>query len=530
MIADVIGNYLDNMEEREFDAPFISLLRGLHFTDIHFMHGAFEFGKDFIAKGYENEEFCQFAFQTKAGDLNLQDWNLVRGQLDLLRTNCLAHPAFDRQMPRRAVLVTTGRLIGGAALAAQEYSEHLKTLGEIGFSTWDRETLIQLISETPEIGLTSALTGPLLGLLGAIDQNQLLELGLEEYSRRWCTATVPSLCTSALEGAVVANRLRRQGRLDLACYATLCLIRASWTISHGSEPPESLALLVANTGRSLFRHYARDLLDLCDEDTLDPLKLIHAHEPHSAHVTYPARCLRLVEILSLLALLDREEGVPNDEVTDFITAFLRHNPGAAHPISDRWAVSLIPPLLVLQNKAAEEELIKILKNVIRWVCDRYDSGGLGLAGPYSNPDDEVSYLLGSPFEDILPVQRRSDSYVAAIVLDVAALLRLRDLFELAINDFRAVGLTLPVIEAEDVRGQYLIGGDGLTMNPNIEYSETWAPRDGWKVAPHHYRSPHRYYLERIGRPWDHLAVSAVLRDRYFLPACLAQITSVESGT
>ena len=80
-----------------------------------------------------------------------------------------------RLSARRAVLVTTGRLVGGAALAAQEYSEHLKTLGEIDFTTWDRETLIQLISDSPEVGLTGALTGALLGLLGAIDQNQVHE-------------------------------------------------------------------------------------------------------------------------------------------------------------------------------------------------------------------------------------------------------------------------------------------------------------------------------------------------------------------
>src|SRR5208337_1624191 len=101
MIADVIGSYLDNLEEREFDAPFMSLLRGLRFTDIHFLHGPFEFGKDFIAKGYDGGTFCQFAFQTKAGDLKLPAWRDCRGQIDDLRTSSLAHPAFDRQLPRR---------------------------------------------------------------------------------------------------------------------------------------------------------------------------------------------------------------------------------------------------------------------------------------------------------------------------------------------------------------------------------------------------------------------------------------------
>lgn len=528
MIAAVIGSYLDSLEEREFDAPFMALLRGLCFTDIHLLHGPFEFGKDFIAKGYDEGKPCQFAFQTKAGDLKLPDWNDCRGQIDLLRTSSLAHPAFDRQLPRKAVLVTTGRLVGGAALAAQEYSEHLKALREIDFTTWDRETLIQFISDSPEVGLAGS-TGALLGLLGAIDQGQVLDLGLEEFSRRWCMGTEVPLWKAALESAVVANRLRRQDRLDLACYVVLCLIRASWTINHGSEPPDGVGLVVANTARSLFRHYALDLLGRCSDDSLDPLKLIHAHEPYSAHVTYPARCLRVAEILALLALLEQEEGRPAHNVRDFLLAFLRNNPGASHPISDRWAVSLIPPLLVLRNSVASEEITAVLKNVIRWVGDRYDSNGLGLAGPYSSPDDEVNYLLGGPFEHLLPLQRRSDSYVATVVLDLAAMLRLKDVFELARNDFMAVGVTLPVLEASDTRGQYSIGGDGLHMTPNMEYSEAWVPHDGWKVAPHHHRTSRPYYLERIGRQWDHLAVSAVLRDRHFLPACMAFVASADQG-
>jgi len=65
MIANVIGSYLDNLEEREFDAPFMSLLRGLRFTDIHFLHGPFEFGKDFIAKGYDGGRSASSHFKQR---------------------------------------------------------------------------------------------------------------------------------------------------------------------------------------------------------------------------------------------------------------------------------------------------------------------------------------------------------------------------------------------------------------------------------------------------------------------------------
>jgi len=56
------------------------------------MHGAFEFGKDFIAKRREEGVDYQYAFQTKAGDLGLSEWRECRGQIDMLRNNSLAHP------------------------------------------------------------------------------------------------------------------------------------------------------------------------------------------------------------------------------------------------------------------------------------------------------------------------------------------------------------------------------------------------------------------------------------------------------
>ena len=91
--------------EREFDAPLLAA----GFTDVHFLHGVFEFGKDFIAKGPKPPDGDtgtgnpalwvphQFALQSKAGDL---------GEA---RLDGLAHPSFDLGLPHAGVLVTTGR-------------------------------------------------------------------------------------------------------------------------------------------------------------------------------------------------------------------------------------------------------------------------------------------------------------------------------------------------------------------------------------------------------------------------------------
>lgn len=519
MIADVIGSYLDSLEEREFDAPFMALLRSLGFHDIHFLHGTFEFGKDFIAKGDEGGAAIQYSFQTKAGNVGLAGWNECRGQIDMLRTNSLAHPAFDALLQRKAVFVTTGRLVGAAPLAAQEYGEHLKRLGEAGFVTWDRETLIDRIASSPEVGLATTADGAFLQIIGQVDQISVDEPVIERFSRRWLDGKTP-LHTAAIEASVIMNRLRRVSRLDLACYLSLCLVRAAWARGHGTQPVDPTSIMAANAGRQLFTYYTWDLVGRCGDDLFDPLNLVRGHQPISAHVTYPVRCLRLVEILGLLLLLEKDTDDPKlRSLSEFVVNFIAANPGVAHPISDRWAVSLIPPMLVLHREGKLHLATAVLKRVVKWVADRYDADGRGLAGPQASPEEEVEYLLGDPFEHV-KIEPRAESYIATVVQDLAAMLKIGDLFNIARNEFLAVGAFPSMIEVPDTASLYSLEATGIRYTANMEFADSWTPIDGWKVASHHHRAAaDYYYLERIDRQWDLLAISAVLRDRHFLETC-----------
>jgi len=520
MIADVIGNYLDNVEEREFDAPFMALLRAAGFYDIHFLHGAFEFGKDFIAKRTEAGITSQYAFQTKAGPINISAWNECRGQIDLLRTNCLAHPAFDTQIPRHAVFVTTGRLVGGAPLAAQEYSEHLAQLNEISFTTWDRERLIELMIGTPEAGIAGMASGTLLSLIGKIDEAAVTDVDLERFSRRWFTDDCGEcLARAALEAGIIANRLRLSDRLDLAAYIALCLVRAAWACGHGSAPPAETSIRASEIGRELFRRYGNDVLVRCNNDVLDPAKFIWNHNEPSAIVTYPVRCMKVMELLGLLGLLEAErESTRCDEIARLTANFCDANPGTAHPISDRWAVSLIAPSVLLWKTGHRETVRTLLTNVTRWVGDHYESNQRGLAEVRATPDEEILYLLGTPFTHV-DVPRRLESYIATIVLDLTALFEIGDVYELARNDFLAVRALPSVLEVADTAGQYVVEAVDLRSESNMPYKDKWEPDSEWKVAPHHFRGPSSLYLERIGKTWDLIAVISVLRDPHFVP-CL----------
>jgi hypothetical protein len=514
MLADVVGTYVDSLTEREFDAPFIALLRLHGFTDIHFLHGPFEFGKDFIGKRNEDAVPWQYVFQTKAGNIRISEWNQCRGQIDLLRTDTLSHPNFDIDIPRRSIFVTTGRLVGGAALAAQQYRLHLESLGEAQFLTWDRDTIVEMLAADPR-SLSGSSPG-LLHVLGAQHRQLNFEM-LEKYSRTWIRDHCSSLSLrDTLEAAVIAQHCRLENRIDLACYATLMLLRSLWATAHGNYPLPEVADVSITTGKNFFRHYALELWNACSSSYVEADELLKEEGTPAAFISYPARCLTILEILAMLGLLERND---NPELTtnivDYLSKFVEANAGAAHPISDRWGTSVVCCALLLSLHNEAINLRSYLKTVIKWIADRYDGGSAGLAGPYAGPEEETTHLLGSPFEHT-KLNRRSESYNATQLLDLCAVLEDRELFDLARNEFLAVDICLPVLEVDDSLAQYSINAGGHRFEPNMPYEEFWHFADSWKMAPHHKRGPNFFYPESAGTVWDQIAISCVVRDRHFI--------------
>lgn len=512
MLADAIGSYIDTLTEREFDAPFIALLRFLGFDDIHFLHDSFEFGKDFIAKRTEAGGRKQYAFQTKGGDIGISLWNGCRGQIDLLRTNMLAHPSFDASLPREARFVCTGRLVGGAKLAAQDYKAQLHERDELDFQVWDRELLVELIATSPEIALAGNSSTVWLNTLSRAKLNDLTDTDIEGISRPWNE----HLPRATMECAILGHVLFLASRVDLACYTALCLIRSAWQVGHGQTPPDQTVLTAANTGRSIFRFYASALLaELSDIPQDEKEFLIGQNEP-GLIVTYQLRCVKVIEILGLLCCLDMEEEAPGaEELLTTVAEWARKHPGATHPISDHWAVSMAPALGCLIRARKPDTAKQILRDLTKWVGDRYDNDNLGLAPCDSLPEMEVQYLLSSSF-DFVNLVRDPSSYLATIVLDFALIGGFEDAYRTAHNDFSAVGALPWVKEVDDSIHQYSYDPANNRVEPNVPFAETWSQSNGWKASPYHRRVPDSRYLARIERLWDIFAVSAVLRDRHFI--------------
>ena len=553
MLRDVVAGFLDTVTEREFDAPLIALLAAQGFTDVHFLHGAFEFGKDFIARGVkpfagdtgtgEPSSWIrhQFAIQGKAGDLGLPEWRAVRPQLDEARLDDLAHPAFDRELPRAAVLVTTGRLTGGAAVQAGAYREAERRRGRPDFEVWDRERLLEWLVDSPEAGLAGTSDGPVLALAGAIDAGGITFAALERRARAWLPAVPGSLHAAtepaaevtarqrraAVEAAVLGNRLRRHSRLDLAAMTALLLLRAAWCHTL-SESPDAAPVRTdaAQAAIRMFAGYAGELLEQVEPVAEDPRAFLSAVSPSSfPHAAYPAACARIMEILGLLGLLacttvtaePASQLTPAaDRISRTVQNLLDYQPGCAHPISDAFAISPIAPVILTARHDAAGARQYLTRSAV-WVADRYDAdrGGIGLARASADADTEVAYLLGAPFEN--GPGRRPSSYLATVLIDLAAIIpQSGGLYMDLINEFLAVDADPELMQADERRAQWRIDGAALTLTPRINYAEPLPP-DGTAAA--HFRA--------AAPPlpaWDALALTSTARDRHIVTVLRANLS------
>lgn len=524
-LNDVLVDYLDRVTEREFDATFLLLLRGAGFRDIHHLHGAYEFGKDFIAK----RDGLQWAFQTKAGDINLGAWRVVRPQIEEMLHNDIAHPSFDVTAHRRAVLVTTGRLIGGAPADAQQHSMYLTRRHQPAFSAdeqatqthgslveiWDRETLLEDMATNPDISLnTWNETGVfgLLEILGDISSRRATVQSIERLTRNWDGNDPVRACLAA---AIVASQCQMASRQDLACHVALCLTRTSSIAFHDRGDVDAELLLDA--ARTLYASLAQELRTSTGPIRENPTELHAAGSEPPGSITYAIRCSVIVETLGLLGLLRAAQGdvLESLAIAKELSAFVAHQPGAAHPISDRWAASLVPAATLLRRHQ-QPQLVPWLEDVSAWICDRHYRLP-GLASVYADPRREIDYLLGDPYDHVV-LPRRKQSLLASTILDLGSTLELPDLFVDAYNDFTSVDLAYPVMEPLDGVGQYGFDGTGIRYEPNIDFDEHHDFTASWKTAVHHRRAPSTYKLQQTGRAWELLATGAVVRDRLFLPA------------
>lgn len=494
MLRDVVGTFLESLTEREFDGPLLALLADQGFTDIHFIHGSYEFGKDIIAKRISSSSgvMSQYAIQSKAGDINQSSWREIRPQLEEAEYNTRAHPNFDETLPRVAVLVTTGRLKGAAAIDAQEFRASVESRGLADFEVWDKTTVANWLSLDPSLGVVgTAHETDLIQVVAQIRAGNASEVILERYTRSWLwnpgTPPNPLLRPrAAIEAAILGNLLRTHKRLDLAAFAALHLLRAVW-----ADELQRGALNVSATSKRsrvgmsavrLFVGYAEELLEQVEPFLEDPRHLCRAMLDEVAIVTYPAFCCRAVELFALLALVSGEEASATGlRARASVVKLAEEHPGSQHPVSDQAAVSILAPTIVLAQ-SDHKASVTYLTRVAQWLLDRHDPdlAGLGLASIDESDDVVAERLLGGALE-ATKIDRRSSSYLGKLVMDLASMLRAEELYEAVRHNLDALRIVPCTTAATEERAGWRRGGDDVWPQPSIEYPP-WSSREHSKTS------------------------------------------------
>lgn len=465
MLHAAIGAFLDTVTEREFDPTMLAVLSAQGFHDIHFIHGAFEFGKDVIAKRRHPETGVveQYAIQSKAGDIGQGEWRAVRPQLEEAGYNTHAHPHFDDAIPRVAVLLTTGRLKGAAPTDAQEYAATIHRRGEWRVEFWDKEHLAAWLVTNPELAMVSLTEqGELQGILSDVRSDAVDEPTLERFTRRWIDAVAPGV--ASLEAAMLINAFRSRSRLDLAAMCALHLFRGAHT-----TPRSQLTDLQASSAVRLFLTIAESLLRAVEPLLEDPADLVRGDPGPAGMVSYAVTVVRITEVLALAAL-SSDSAATRSKFERVVGALAARHPGAARPVSDQFAVSIIPTVLVLR-RSDPAAAATYLRTVAKWVLDRSDPAlnGLGLGTMDESPQEVVERLLGGALESTA-LARSLSSYVLTVLLDLCVALDELDLYRDVLSDSRALGLTPCTTKIlTNATETYRRAGGPVQPVPRVEY-------------------------------------------------------------
>jgi hypothetical protein len=507
-LADAVAGYIETLNERDFDAPFIALLHSQGFTNVHLTHGPLEFGKDFIARRTEEGIDTQYVFQSKAGKISLSEWREVRGQIDSMRYGKVVHPDFAPDLRRRLVLVTTGRLTGTALVEFQEYNQHCKERGHETAELWDVDVLLPQLTEVLIAGVPVRQRARTVELWGRLGSGEGTWTDIRAYSRDWFKTGLSTRerWEQTLTGAMLAKAAQKAGREDLAACLAFLLIRREW-----ENPPDGGTQANGSPLRAARRLFLATALEFWEKFRLEESN----YEAIDLIVTHPVRTARANEMLSLAGIYllthsDEVEEADHEvaELAKHIESAFARDAAAAHLVADDYATSLLVTCTFLAACGHDAAIPPILRAAAVWIFDRTDEGS-GIAPVGSSAKDVVQRLLGTPYEHVARTGHDRSSYAITVIADLASLLGHRDLYADICNDIWALDLVPRVVLPID--------GSQAKFIARVEY-----PKDGSTVPDHHSASADLLPAYSAGELFDCLAGWTTLRDRHH-PAVISAV-------
>jgi hypothetical protein len=538
MLRKVLNDYLGSIkDERDFDYPLISLLRAMGFYDIHFTHGSREIGKDFIAKKIIGDVEYQYAIQSKKGDVNQQKFTAeIYAQLLLASISGLSHPQFDKSLPRRVVLVTTGRLVGNAPLLFQDLNNELETTYQREAAEfWGKEQLIDLFEEH---GLSSIHQFTAKGVGGyaqflqtyssALD-GTLSDKEIEAYSRLWLDKDLEyrkRVLGAATEAEIIGTKLAGNGLLYEAVITYMSLARVVLQVMFENNDVYTVDVyeqIIEENLLPLTQLFHTEFIN--DWEANEKRLLLLVEKVGMPMLHYLVWCSRVLELNSLYFFLTKDQA-EKAKIISFLIEFIKKEEGCGHIPSDRYAVSLVWTTLALLQSGKHDEAKELVKHSVIWLCDRVEKG-FGLAHYDADEYEETTMLVGYPF-DFIKVHQNNSSYLATVLSDLAAFMGDKEFYSVVVNDFEACEIAYNYWQFPDTEAIFTIDTEECITYPNIPHQYSLNDFNDFEYAEHIKHEPQSFQITQKAGLSSLILLSTLLKDRYF-PKMWKQIIS-QNGT
>ena len=410
MLEKIIENWLDKASERSFQQPYCYMLSAEGHTIIHSTrHTAMEMGKDIITIAPDG---MPCAFQLKAGNISLVKWRSeVSPQIEDLVVGKINHPSVNNSKHHRSYLVTNGNI-------AEEVSRAIDDRNR----TWENQN-------QPYLHLQTIVRGELLGKAKTLgtdlwpseltDIKTLLEMFLEDGKGILPKEKLASLFESTFvldnERTPSENHCRR----TIASAGLLCAISTSSFSNENNHAAGIEAwmlyiayvfalaerrMLSANTYKGELEIATETLYNylanLCNE-IREREDLVEGPSLEDSYV-YDVRLTWLLALLSIYALWRRRDGVPKDEVDDFLREFCKEKRNRLK----LWGEAAIPQWLsffwYFRRIDGTMEPDILIGHLISLICKlNHPTSEAFLANPYYEAEEILPYVWGLTEEPLM---------------------------------------------------------------------------------------------------------------------------------
>lgn len=510
----VVDAFLKNIKkEADLYLPFMAMLRSQGYRNVHLLAGHYEHGKDVIAQRLSDEgQVVQYVFPIKKDDLDQDKWAKLRAQLNECVDYNYAHADFDGKATRQIIIVFPGETVGKVGEWVQNFNENTASkLGLPPVILWGRDRLKEMfrsedcLTKLDWVEIASFLKNVSSGAgFGYIELN----------TQAWATgaSNADELWTRGVELGFLWSFLRNANLRLHASQLTLCLLRAVMQVeSEGKLAADDVSTLVHFVKEAIHadaKEFLAWFATVPEDQRVRGLIRITGTEL----VEFSCRTLLILQTISLSVVsgsLSLEEAATARELIELCLGI----EAIGKPISDNFA----PAVMVIATAARVlgVDVQPWVKRIAKWVSSSYadESPGLALAG--SGEEEEIWRTCGAPIDNG-QYPRISNSMLAAAVLDLCSMLSFVDLYNDAIADFNALGIN-PVRKIPDKFPDELFSNQqACYVPPHRDYSASWLGEEGWINSGAQKRDGGTRSFNDGARDWIGLALSLVLRDRWWL--------------